>query len=121
MNKKTFILLALLSLFIVIGLQASPEKHAITFDDFIRIKRISDPQLSPQGDLIAFVVTEMELEKSTSNSDIWIVPTEEGVPRRLTSSPSSDSSPRWSPRRSEYGYNEDGRSSGHYWYGSLQS
>ncbi len=89
--------MALLSIFIVIALKASPEKRALTFDDFIRIKRISDPQISPLGDLIAFVVTEMDLDNNTSNSDIWIVPTVKGDPRRLTSSPKSDSSPRWSP------------------------
>lgn len=97
MNKKVFFSLALLSLFMVVGLQAYPEKHAITFNDFIRIKRISDPQISPQGELIAFVITEMNLDNNSGNSDIWTVPTEGGDPRPLTFSPKSDSSPRWSP------------------------
>ena len=76
---------------------AESAKKPISFDDFIRIKRVSDPQVSPQGDLIAFVVTEMEKEKNSSNSNIWIVPLSGGEPRRLTSSPKSDSRPRWSP------------------------
>ncbi|MGD8535457.1 MAG: S9 family peptidase [Candidatus Aminicenantes bacterium] len=76
---------------------AESAKKPISFDDFIRIKRVSDPQVSPQGDLIAFVVTEMDLAKNTSNSDIWIVPLSGGEPWRLTSSPKGDSRPRWSP------------------------
>lgn len=78
-------------------IHAESAKKPIAFDDFILIKRVSDPQVSPQGDLIAFVVTEMDLAGNTSNSDIWIVPLSGGEPRRLTSSSQSDSSPRWSP------------------------
>ena len=70
---------------------------AITFDDFIRIKRVSDPQVSPNGDLIAFVVTVMDLKGNRGNSDIWIVPVGGGEARKLTSSPKADLSPRWSP------------------------
>ncbi len=115
MKKKTFILLASLSIFIAIGLQASPEKRPLTFDDFIRIKRLSDPQISPKGDLIAFVVTEMDLEKNSSNSDIWIVPIEKGDPRRLTSSPLSDSSPRWSPNGGQIAFISSRSGSSQIW------
>jgi len=94
--KKQFV--ALLSILILFwSLNAYAEKRPLSFEDFIQIKRISDPQVSPKGDLIAFVVTEMDLEKNASNSDIWIVPTTGGKPWRLTSSPQSDSCPRWSP------------------------
>ncbi len=99
MRKRVFIqtaLSVLLSFFLFIT-AFSEDRHAITFDDFIKIKRITDPQISPQGDVIAFVVTAMDLEKNSGNSDIWIEPTEGGDPRPLTSSPKSDSSPRWSP------------------------
>jgi len=52
----------------------------ITFEDFIRIQRLSDPRVSPQGDMIAFVVTSMDLETNTSNSDIWIQSLKGGEP-----------------------------------------
>lgn len=78
-------------------IQAESAKRPISFNDFIRIKRVSDPQVSPEGDLIAFVVTEIDKAKNTSNSDIWIVPISGGEPWRLTSSPKGDSRPRWSP------------------------
>jgi dipeptidyl aminopeptidase/acylaminoacyl peptidase len=84
-------------LFLFWSPNAFAEKRPLSFEDFIQIKRISDPQLSPKGDLIAFVVTEMDLEKNASNSDIWIIPTKGGEPWRLTSSPRTDSHPRWSP------------------------
>lgn len=95
MKKLKFTALILIIFFPALG--DSAEKHAITFDDFMSIKRISDPRISPNGNLIAFVITQMDLEKNSSNSDIWILPSDGGDPWRLTSSPESDSSPRWSP------------------------
>jgi dipeptidyl aminopeptidase/acylaminoacyl peptidase len=70
---------------------------AIAFDDFIRVQRLTDPQLSPDGTQIAFVVTVMDKAANKGLSDIWLVPARGGEPRRLTSSPASDTTPRWSP------------------------
>jgi len=83
---------------------AGAEKHPMTFDDFIRIKRLSDPQISPDGNLIAFVITEMDKAQNTSDSDIWIVPVKGGTPWRLTSSPKADFGPRWSPDSQRIGF-----------------
>lgn len=74
-----------------------PGTRPIAFDDFIRIRRVTDPQLSPDGTRIAFVVTVMDKAANRGLSDIWIVPVKGGEPRRLTSSPASDTTPRWSP------------------------
>jgi dipeptidyl aminopeptidase/acylaminoacyl peptidase len=102
MKKSIFIALLLITFFPI--LNASAEKHSITFDDFMRIKRISDLQISPKGDLIAFVITKMDLEKNSSDSDIWILPSDEKIPRRLTSSQKADFSPRWSPDGKEIAF-----------------
>ena len=69
----------------------------IAFDDFIGIQRVTDPQLSPDGTQIAFVITVMDKAANRGSSDIWIVPAKGGEPRRLTSNPASDTTPRWSP------------------------
>jgi dipeptidyl aminopeptidase/acylaminoacyl peptidase len=93
----TFFVFFLTFLFIASYSQTAPSTRPLTFDDFISVKRVSDPQISPKGDLIAFVVTEMNKKQNTSNSDIWIIPARGGEPWRLTSSPEADSNPRWSP------------------------
>jgi dipeptidyl aminopeptidase/acylaminoacyl peptidase len=69
----------------------------IAFEDFIAVERLTDPQLSPDGTRIAFVVTVMDRAANRGLSDIWIVPSRGGEPRRLTSSPAADTTPRWSP------------------------
>jgi len=94
--KRTFISFSAL-LFLSITLLAASQPREITFDDFIQMKRVSDPQLSPRGDFLAFVVTVMEKKENKSNSDIWLVSTKGGEMRRLTSSPQADFNPRWSP------------------------
>ncbi len=95
MRKHAFVFLPL---FICLSIILIPsEKKPLAFDDFIRIKRINDPQISPSGEWIAYVVTVMDKEQNSSNSDIWIIPSQGGNPWKLTSSPKSDSTPRWSP------------------------
>ncbi len=76
---------------------SSAEKRPIAFDDFIRFKRLSDPQISPDGNRVAYVITEMDLKTNRSRSDIWLIPLHGGEARRLTTDPGSNSRPRWSP------------------------
>ncbi len=95
--RKAFIFFMAAFLFLGLYLPAASQQKAITFNDFIRIKRVSDPQVSPKGDLVAFVATVMDKEKNSSNSDIWLVPIQGGEIRMLTLSPQADFSPRWSP------------------------
>jgi len=86
----------LISAPIVLSGQNAPPKP-IAFDDFIRIKRVTDLQLSPDGSSIAYVVTVMDRDANRGASDIWLVAARGGEPRRLTSSPAADMNPRWSP------------------------
>jgi dipeptidyl aminopeptidase/acylaminoacyl peptidase len=97
MKKNWGLIMAFAFLIILAGRSSGAQRHAIRFDDFISIKRVSDPQLSPDGSIIAFVITVMEKTVNRGNSDIWIVPSSGGEIRRLTSSPQADFNPRWSP------------------------
>jgi dipeptidyl aminopeptidase/acylaminoacyl peptidase len=97
MKKVLSLLFALVIVLSFARSMDDSDSRPITFDDFIRIKRISDPQVSPQGDKIAFVITSMDTETNSSNSDIWIQDIGGGEPWQLTSSPKSDSNPCWSP------------------------
>ncbi|HJY85343.1 MAG TPA: hypothetical protein VKE24_00770, partial [Candidatus Acidoferrales bacterium] len=71
-------------------------KHAITFDDLIKLDRVSEPQVSRDGRLVAYKVATPDKEVNRSVSNIWLVPTAGGQPRQLTSS-GRDSRPEWSP------------------------
>jgi dipeptidyl aminopeptidase/acylaminoacyl peptidase len=72
-------------------------KRALTFDDLMKMERVSDPQISPDGRWVAYVVTVVNKKENTKNSNIWLVPAAGGTARQLTRSPKSDERPRWSP------------------------
>jgi acylaminoacyl-peptidase len=71
--------------------------RAMTPEDITRIRWISDPQISPDGTRVAFVVTTLSAEKDEYVSHIWVVDTAGGEPRRFTTGPRRDTAPRWSP------------------------
>ena len=94
--KKKYMLQVMVIL-LVTAVYGQNVKKALTFDDFISMKRISDPQMSPDGKVMAVVVTKMDKKNNKSNSDIWLIPLTEGKPWKLTSSPAADYNPIWAP------------------------
>jgi dipeptidyl aminopeptidase/acylaminoacyl peptidase len=72
-------------------------KRPMTIDDLFRFKRVSDPQISPDGKAVAYVVGTVDLKGNRTTSNIWLVPTGGGKPRQLTTAAKKDSHPRWSP------------------------
>ena len=69
----------------------------MTFDDFISLRTIGDPRISPDGSLIAFTVSTPSLSDNRNVSRIWVVPANGGEARGLTSGSGSDRAPRWAP------------------------
>ncbi len=72
-------------------------KRAITFDDLISFGRVSDPQISPDGKTVAFVVTWQLKEENKSTSNIYLVSVTGGDARQLTNAKDGNNSPRWMP------------------------
>ena len=90
--------LQLLALSVIVALPLSAQqRRAMTPDDIMTMKNVSDAQISPDGKWVAYVVSAAELKESVFNTDIWLVPAAGGAPIRLTSSPKADGQPRWSP------------------------
>jgi dipeptidyl aminopeptidase/acylaminoacyl peptidase len=96
---KNWQLASLLTLVVLLGARALPaaDRRSMEIEDLFYAKRLSDPQVSPDGKLVAYTVTEVDKAENRTDSDIWLVPTEGGEPRRLTNSPKQDRHPRWSP------------------------
>jgi dipeptidyl aminopeptidase/acylaminoacyl peptidase len=74
----------------------TPERRPIAFKDLISMQRVSDPQISPDGQWVAYSVSTPDLEANHSTRNIWIVPTAGGAARQLTRG-GSDMRARWSP------------------------
>lgn len=86
-----------LLLFAAPALFAQKPKRALKPEDFARIKSVSDPQLSPDAQWVAYTVSGIDLEKDKADTDVWMVSWDGTTNLRLTSSPDGESSPRWSP------------------------
>jgi dipeptidyl aminopeptidase/acylaminoacyl peptidase len=80
--------------FVMCGSAAA--QPAFTVEEMLKLKRISDPQLSPDGTRIAFVLTDVSLDKNTRNNDIWVVPVAGGAPVAFVAGDRSEDRPRWS-------------------------
>ena len=69
----------------------------MTFADLQRVKRISDPQVSASGKWVMFLVVDVDLEKNTKISHLWVVPLAGGTERQLTFWKEGESEARFSP------------------------
>jgi dipeptidyl aminopeptidase/acylaminoacyl peptidase len=94
MVRHRFVLTAAL---IVMACGLAAAQPAFTVEEMLKLKRISDPQVSPDGTRIAFVVTDVTLDKNTRNNDIWVVPVSGGAPVKFAGGERSEDRPRWSP------------------------
>ncbi|MFQ6674520.1 MAG: prolyl oligopeptidase family serine peptidase, partial [Fidelibacterota bacterium] len=77
--------------------QTPDSPRYLTIDDGFQIQRVRDPQFSPEGEWIAYTVTQTDLKEEKSETAVWMIPAEGGEPIRMTGKGSSASRPRWSP------------------------
>src|SRR4051794_5030689 len=79
-------------------LSAQTAKRPLSLDDLGRIRDVRDPQCSPDGKTVAFVVSQVDVkEDKAGNSHVWTVGIDGQNERQITSSQESESAPRFSP------------------------
>src|SRR6266571_896245 len=78
-------------------LPAQTARRPLKLDDLARLRDVRDPQISPDGQWIAYVVSTVEVKDDKSVTHIWMVGYDGKSDRQITFSQDSESSPRWSP------------------------
>jgi len=86
-----------ITLFLILGGTVANAKRPITFDDMMKVQRISDPQVSPDGRWVAYVQGAVDFEANKIVNHIWLISRGGGEPKQLTNGEGSDTRPRWSP------------------------
>src|SRR5262245_31553547 len=86
-----------LALITATTLLAQPARRPLKLDDLARLREVRDPQCSPDGKAVAYVVSAVDVKEDKSNSHIWMVGFDGSNDRQVTSSQDSESSPHWSP------------------------
>jgi dipeptidyl aminopeptidase/acylaminoacyl peptidase len=90
--------MSLLLLVVVLAVCAHAQtRQPLTFNDFISLGRITDPQVSPDGKTVAFVVTYHNKVENRTNSNIYTVPLSGGTIQQLTAAKGANFNPRWMP------------------------
>jgi dipeptidyl aminopeptidase/acylaminoacyl peptidase len=121
MKASRFFLAGLVALLVPAAVFAAG-KRPMTVDDLFRFKRVSEPQISPDGKLVAYVVGTVDLEGNRITSNIWLAPTDgKGEPRPLTNAPGKkDRHPRWSPNGKRILFESNRSGSNQLWVIDLQ-
>ncbi|HEX6644735.1 MAG TPA: S9 family peptidase [Gemmatimonadales bacterium] len=88
---------ALVAVALALAARAAAQARPMTVEDLLAVRTVSDPQISPDGQLVAFTLAEASLDSNRNISRIWLVSSSGGTPRQLTEGPGSDRSPRWAP------------------------
>jgi dipeptidyl aminopeptidase/acylaminoacyl peptidase len=91
------LVLCLCILAITAGAQENSQR-GITAEDYYSFEFVTDPHISPDGKLVAYVVTKIDRAQNRRNSSIWMAAIDHSrAPWQFTTSPQSSTSPRWSP------------------------
>src|ERR1700753_1802729 len=49
------------------------EMRPLTIDDVVRLKRLSEPRVSPDGRYVAYVLRETDMEANKGRTDVWLL------------------------------------------------
>lgn len=80
------------------GTASAQTRRLLTPDDINAVKEVSDPQLSPDGAWVAYVVESADLKEDKPDSHLWMVSWDGRRSVQLTSrAKENESTPRWSP------------------------
>src|SRR5438552_17516832 len=93
---KRFFVVSVMSLLACASFAFAQERR-FTIDDLLKVRRVSDPQVSPKSDLVAFTITDVDKVANKSTTQIYLAPLGGGEMRQLTNDEHSSASPRWSP------------------------
>src|SRR5437588_12643595 len=97
MSTRRLVSILLLILVSLTALLAQPARRRFKLDDLARLREVRDPQVSPDGQWVAYVVSTIDAKEDKAVSHIWIAGFDGKSDRQITFSQDGETAPRWSP------------------------
>ena len=76
---------------------ALAQDRPISIDDILALDSVGNPQVSPDGEWVAYTVTSRDMEEDERRTRIWMISVDGGEPIPMTSPDYSANNVRWSP------------------------
>jgi dipeptidyl aminopeptidase/acylaminoacyl peptidase len=95
--KRYALALPAMAAIATLALPVRAQKQPFNVDTLLKIARINDPQISPNGRVVAFTVQSLDFDKNARPTQIYTVPIDGGAPRQITQEGISNRRARWSP------------------------
>jgi dipeptidyl aminopeptidase/acylaminoacyl peptidase len=73
------------------------DRRPMQFSDLMKMRRLGDMALSPNGKWILFAVTDADLERNTRTTHLWVVPAAGGDEKPVTASSAGETRGKFSP------------------------
>jgi len=105
---KRFLILFCLVLF-AFSSTAFAQNRSYTIEDVLKVRRVSDPQISPDGRFVAFTIGDVNFDANRIVTHIYVVPVAGGDTKQLTVGDRSATSPRWSPDGKKIAFTTSGQ------------
>src|SRR5215211_7706940 len=104
--KRTFVASLITVLTLVSCLFTTPAQadfKPFTINELIPIRRVSDPQLSPDGKWIAYTITDTDKAANRRTTRMYLISAKGGEVQQLLNGEAA-SQPRWSPDGSKLAF-----------------